>query len=320
MLCASCTDSAAYRAFLIGSSWQGTHRIKTSPRLPCDTPSMYSSHCSNCRFMYASLLSKYPLYSSPHLSRTNTTLPASSSRNGRGLWNSVCRQGEIQSSNARMSADRAATGALVMIGRLLTLERVRKLQVARRNILGCLHTATHVRLTCVGVARPRHARAQDPIRALARAAVVCLPMSDGKKRCCTSWNRYCCVWRPHRRHGCHLRSLAVSVQAQRATTCRWPLRCPLDNQYWHPNSCSQALFFFGDVTVSRSLLAVGGTVDCLEHSHLRSTSYMRIRACLVEWLSFSCIGGCLRTSLAELRMQSYSDCPRAIEQPVQPIP
>lgn len=61
-------------------------RIKTSPKLPVHSPSMYSSVFPNCRLKYLSLDTRMPLYSMPHLSLTRTDFPVSVFRKGRGFW------------------------------------------------------------------------------------------------------------------------------------------------------------------------------------------------------------------------------------------
>jgi hypothetical protein len=68
------------------------HLIKTSPRLPVQFPSIYSSVSASCRFMYASTETRNPLYSIPHLSFTMTGFPVSSFKKGLGFTGIVCKQ------------------------------------------------------------------------------------------------------------------------------------------------------------------------------------------------------------------------------------
>ena len=75
---------------MVGGAGQRTHLISTSPRFPANLPSMYSSVDASCRFMYASVDTRNPLYSMPHLSLTITGFPVSSFKNGLGLIGTVC--------------------------------------------------------------------------------------------------------------------------------------------------------------------------------------------------------------------------------------
>merc|ERR1719278_717020 len=60
-------------------------RTRTSPRLPVQEPSMYSSVLASCKFMYPSDETRKPLYSWPHFSLTMTALPVSPLRKGLGF-------------------------------------------------------------------------------------------------------------------------------------------------------------------------------------------------------------------------------------------
>ncbi len=63
--------------------------MNTSPRFPANFPSMNSSVDASCRFMYASVDTRNPLYSIPHFSFTSTCFPVSWFRKGFGFTGTV---------------------------------------------------------------------------------------------------------------------------------------------------------------------------------------------------------------------------------------
>ncbi|KAH9413427.1 hypothetical protein DERP_007903 [Dermatophagoides pteronyssinus] len=64
-------------------------RTNTSPRLPVQAPSIYSSVFANCKFIYASTETRNPLYSIPHFNLTIIGLPVKPFRNGFGFNGNV---------------------------------------------------------------------------------------------------------------------------------------------------------------------------------------------------------------------------------------
>uniref|UniRef100_A0A7S0KJZ2 Uncharacterized protein n=1 Tax=Micromonas pusilla TaxID=38833 RepID=A0A7S0KJZ2_MICPS len=90
------------------------HLISTSPRFPANLPSMYSSVDASCRFMYASVDTKNPLYSMPHFSLTMIGLPVSWLRNGLGLTGTVAA---IVSASLGVYSRGLATGPGVRVRR-----------------------------------------------------------------------------------------------------------------------------------------------------------------------------------------------------------
>ena len=66
-----------------------TYLMNTSPRFPANFPSMNSSVDASCRFMYASVDTRNPLYSIPHFSFTSTCFPVSWFRKGFGFTGTV---------------------------------------------------------------------------------------------------------------------------------------------------------------------------------------------------------------------------------------